>query len=63
MSFSERWRKRLGESYWAWRLYHFVVADSVSIQRPTKYRIVYEYLSGHLGRIADIGCGPGVFVR
>jgi SAM-dependent methyltransferase len=63
MSFGERLRKRLGESYWAWRFYHFLVADAVSIQRPTKYRIVHEYLSGQLGRIADIGCGPGVFVR
>ena len=24
MSFSERWRKRLGESYWAWRFYHLI---------------------------------------
>ena len=63
MNPGEPWRKRLAESYWAWRFYHLVVADAVSIQRPTKYRIVYEYLSGNLGRIADIGCGPGVFVR
>ena len=44
-------------------VYHLLVADAVSIQRPTKYRIVHEYLSGYLGRIADIGCGPGVFLR
>jgi SAM-dependent methyltransferase len=63
MSPNQRWRKRLGESYWAWRLYHLVVADAVSIQRPTKFRIVYEFLSDNLGRVADIGCGPGVFTR
>ena len=63
MSPNQRWRKRLGESYWAWRLYHLFVADAVSIQRPTKYRIVYEFLSDNLGRVADVGCGPGVFTR
>ncbi len=62
MSFAKR-RLRLAESYWVWRLYHLVVADAVSIQRPTKFKIVYEFLSGNLGRIADIGCGPGVFTR
>lgn len=60
---SERWRMRLAQSYWVWRLYHLVVADAISIQRPTKYKIVYDYLSGNLGRTADIGCGPGVFTR
>ena len=55
--------KRLGESYWAWRLYHALVSDAVSLQRPTKFGMVYEYLSDHLGRVADIGCGPGVFLR
>src|SRR6266480_4122500 len=63
MSFAKAWRKRLAESYWVWRLYHVVVADAVSIQRPTKFRIVHEFLSGSLGRVADIGCGPGVFIR
>jgi SAM-dependent methyltransferase len=56
-------RLRLAENYWVWRLYHFVVADAVSLQRPTKFRIVYAFLSGNLGRVADIGCGPGVFIR
>jgi len=59
----KHWRKRLGESYWVWRLYHVFVSDAVSIQRPTKFRTVYQYLSGNLGRVADIGCGPGVFLR
>jgi SAM-dependent methyltransferase len=63
MNFAKRWRTRLAESYWVWRLYHLVVADAVSIQRPTKFRIVYEFLGGNLGRVADIGCGPGVFTR
>jgi len=57
------WRKLLGESYWVWALYHALVADAVSLQRPTKFRAVYQYLSGNLGRVADIGCGPGVFLR
>jgi glycogen synthase len=63
LSLWQRWRMWLGQSYWAWRLYHLVVADAVSIQRPTKYRIVYEFLGSNLGRTADIGCGPGVFTR
>ena len=63
MTSETRWHARLVERYWIWRLYHLVVADAVSIQRPTKYRIVYEYLSGDLGRAVDIGCGPGVFTR
>jgi SAM-dependent methyltransferase len=57
------WRIQLAESYWVWKLYHLVVSDAVSIQRPTKFRIVYEFLDGHLGQVADIGCGPGVFIR
>jgi SAM-dependent methyltransferase len=56
------WRKRLGGSYWLWRVYHAVVSDAVSLQRPTKFKRVYEYLAGDLGRAADIGCGPGVFL-
>jgi SAM-dependent methyltransferase len=63
MNSADRWRRRLAESYWAWRFYHLVVADAVSVQRPTKFRIVHEFLSGSLGRVADIGCGPGVFIR
>ena len=58
-----RWRKRLGESYWVWRLYHALVSDAVSLQRPTKFGTVYEYLGDDLGRVADVGCGPGVFLR
>src|SRR5260370_16147052 len=61
MKIAKRWRTRLAESYWVWRFYHLAVADAVSIQRPTKFRIVYEFLNGNLGRVADIGCGPGVF--
>jgi SAM-dependent methyltransferase len=60
---SKSWRARIAESYWVWRLYHFVVADAVSLQRPTKFKIVYGFLAGNLGRTADIGCGPGVFTR
>jgi len=63
MNFAKPWRMRLAESYWVWRLYHLAVADAVSIQRPTKFRIVYEFLNGKLGRVADIGCGPGVFIQ
>ena len=58
-----QWRKRLGQSYWVWQLYHFLVADAVSLQRPTKFRGVREYLGTDLGRTADVGCGPGVFLR
>lgn len=47
----------------AWRLYHFLVADAVTIQRPTKYSHVYDFLGNELGRVADIGCGPGVFLE
>jgi len=63
MNFAKRWRYRLAKSYWVWRLYHLAVADAVSIQRPTKFRIVYEFLNGNLRRVADVGCGPGVFTR
>ena len=55
--------KRLAGNYIIWRLYHLAVADAMSVQRPTKYRIVQEYLGNALGIAADIGCGPGVFVR
>ena len=63
MNFVKRCSARLGESYWVWRLYHLTVSDAVSIQRPTKFRIVYEFLGGNLGCVADIGCGPGVFIQ
>jgi len=33
------------------------------LQRPTKDAFVYEFLGKDLGRVADIGCGPGVFTR
>lgn len=44
-----------------WRLYHLIVADAIAVQRPTKYRLVREFLGPSLGIAADIGCGPGVF--
>lgn len=53
----------LGRSYWLWRLYHELIADPVTLQRPTKDPFVYEFLGKTLGRVADIGCGPGVFTR
>ena len=56
-------RSPLLNRYWIWWLYHFLVADAVTEQRPTKYKFVYEFLGNDLGRIADIGCGPGVFIR
>jgi SAM-dependent methyltransferase len=56
-------RTRIAESYWVWKLYHLLVADAVSLQKPTKYKIIYGFLGGNLGRAADIGCGPGVFIR
>lgn len=55
--------KRLARHYWIWRSYHAFVADAVAIQRPTKYKLVREFLGDSLGVAADIGCGPGVFVR
>ena len=35
----------------------------MAVQRPTKYKLVREFLGDSLGVAADIGCGPGVFVR
>jgi SAM-dependent methyltransferase len=58
-----RWRMSIGENYWVWRLYHLLISDAVSLQRPTKFRTVYRYLGNNLGRVADVGCGPGVFLR
>lgn len=55
--------KRLAKHYWVWRLYHLIVADAVSIQRATKHKLVQDFLGDSLGTAADIGCGPGVFVR
>jgi SAM-dependent methyltransferase len=54
---------RLANSYWVWRLYHALFADAVSLQRPTKDSYVCQFLGQDLGRVADIGCGPGVFTR
>lgn len=53
----------LANRYWIWQIYHFLIADVVALQRATKYKFVYEFLGGNLGRVADIGCGPGVFTR
>ena len=55
--------KRFARHYWVWWFYHLFVADAVSIQRPTKYKFVRDFLGDNLGIAADIGCGPGVFVR
>jgi SAM-dependent methyltransferase len=55
--------KRLAGDNGAWRLYHLFIADAVAIQRPTKYKLVREFLGDSLGVAADIGCGPGVFIR
>jgi SAM-dependent methyltransferase len=55
--------KRFAKHYWAWRLYHLIVADAVAIQRPTKHKLVRDFLGDTLGIAADIGCGPGVFMR
>ena len=63
MSLLNGWRSSLGRSYWAWRLYHSLIADAVAIQRPTKHKIVYDFLGRDLGTVADLGCGPGVFTR
>lgn len=56
-------RRNLARSYWAWRIYHVLVADAVAIQRPTKFKAVHAFLGEQLGVVADIGCGPGVFTR
>jgi SAM-dependent methyltransferase len=53
----------LARSYAVWWLYHVVIADAVSLQKPTKDKHVYEFLGRDLGRVADIGCGPGVFTQ
>jgi len=63
MSSGKNWRTQLAGRYWVWRLYHFLVADAVAVQKPTKDKMIYEFLGEHLGRVADIGCGPGVFTR
>jgi SAM-dependent methyltransferase len=63
MSLLNGWRSRLGRSYWAWRFYHSLIADAVAIQKPTKHKIVYDFLGRDLGTVADLGCGPGVFTR
>ena len=55
--------KRLAGSYGIWRLYHLIIADAIAVQRPTKYKLVREFLGDSLGTAADIGCGPGVFTR
>jgi len=54
---------KLAESYTVWRLYHLLVADAVALQKPTKFRLIYDFLGDHLGVVADVGCGPGVFTR
>jgi SAM-dependent methyltransferase len=56
-------RAPLSHLYWIWWLYHALIADVVAMQRPTKYKFVYEFLGHDLGTTADIGCGPGVFTR
>ena len=56
-------RLTLAHHYWAWWLYHLLIADVVAEQRTTKHKFVYEFLGRDLGRIADIGCGPGVFIQ
>ncbi|MFZ0820072.1 MAG: class I SAM-dependent methyltransferase [Candidatus Acidiferrales bacterium] len=63
MTASKSFRTRIAESHFVWKLYHLFVADAVSLQKPTKYKIIYSFLGGNLGRAADIGCGPGVFIR
>lgn len=55
--------KRFAGNYGIWCLYHLIVADAIAIQRPTKYKLVREFLGDSLGVVADIGCGPGVFIR
>ena len=63
MSSQNGWTTKLAGSYWVWRAYHALVADTVAIQRATKFPIVREFLNADLGVVADIGCGPGVFTR
>ena len=63
MTSAESLRVRFAEHYWVWKAYHLLVADAVSIQRPTKFRVVRKFLNGNFGRSADIGCGPGVFTK
>jgi len=63
MSTSNGWQAKLGRSYWAWQLYHSLIADAVTIQKPTKYKIIYDFLGKNLGTVADLGCGPGVFTH
>ncbi len=55
--------RSLANRYWVWQLYHFLIADVVALQRATKYKFVYDFLGRDLGRVADVGCGPGVFTR
>jgi ubiquinone/menaquinone biosynthesis C-methylase UbiE len=55
--------KHLAGNYEMWRLYHLLVADAMAIQRPTKYGHVRAFLGDSLGVAADIGCGPGAFIR
>ena len=62
-AFDRRNGSSLAGRYWAWQLYHLLIADVVALQRPTKYKFVYDFLGNDLGRVADIGCGPGVFTR
>ncbi len=62
-SSGRRVRAPLSHRYWTWRLYHLLIADVIAEQRATKYKLVYEFLGSDLGRVADIGCGPGVFIR
>jgi SAM-dependent methyltransferase len=60
---TRRLRSQLAGSYPVWRLYHLLVADAVALQKPTKFRLIYDFLGDHLGVVADVGCGPGVFAR
>lgn len=56
-------RAKFAESHLLWWLYHLLVADAVAIQRPTKFKPIYQFLGDNLGVVADVGCGPGVFTR
>lgn len=44
-------------------MYHFLIADAIAIQQPTKYKLVHNFLGNTLGIAVDLGSGPGVFVR